>query len=73
MTSNAFRLPIPNVYGGNDDTAPIAIRGSATMANVILDTRSSALTVLPNVDDLTGPRRRQASCAIESSNEGPVQ
>jgi len=54
MTSSAIRMPISNVYGGGDYTAPIVIGSSGTTANVILDTGSSTLAVVPNVYDLTG-------------------
>ena len=54
MTDNALRVPISNVYGGGDYTAPIAIGSNGTTANVILDTGSSTLAVIPTVYDVTG-------------------
>ena len=54
MTNSALRVPISNVYGGGDYTAPIAIGSSGTTANVILDTGSSTLAVVPTVYDVTG-------------------
>jgi hypothetical protein len=54
MADNALRVPISNVYGGGDYTAPIAIGSSGTTANVILDTGSSTLAVVPKVYDVTG-------------------
>jgi hypothetical protein len=54
MTSGAIRVPISNVYGGGDYTAPIAIGSSGTTANVILDTGSSTLAVVPTVYDVNG-------------------
>jgi Eukaryotic aspartyl protease len=54
MADNALRVPITNVYGGGDYTAPIAIGSSGITANVILDTGSSTLAVVPKVYDVTG-------------------
>jgi hypothetical protein len=54
MTNSAIRVPITNVYGGGDYTAAIRIGSSGTTANVILDTGSSTLAVVPKVYDVTG-------------------
>lgn len=54
MPSSAIRVPISNVYGGGDYTASIAIGSAGTTANVILDTGSSTLAVVPRVYDVTG-------------------
>jgi hypothetical protein len=54
MADSVLRVPISNVYGGGDYTAPIAIGSSGTTANVILDTGSSTLAVVPTVYDVTG-------------------
>jgi hypothetical protein len=43
--STAIRIPISNVYGGGDYTAPIYIGSKNVVANVILDTGSSTLAV----------------------------
>ena len=56
MPSSAIRVPISNVYGGGDYTASIAIGSAGTTANVILDTGSSTLAVVPKVYDVTGDR-----------------
>jgi hypothetical protein len=41
----ALRIPITNVYGGGDYTAPILVGAKGQSANVILDTGSSTLAV----------------------------
>ena len=43
--TTAIRIPITNVYGGGDYTAPVYIGSKAKPANVILDTGSSTLAV----------------------------
>ncbi len=43
--TTAIRIPITNVYGGGDYTAPIYIGSKGKAANVILDTGSSTLAV----------------------------
>jgi hypothetical protein len=65
MTSSAIRVPISNVYGGGDYTAPIAIGHSGTTANVILDTGSSTLAVVPNVYDVTGDSDAQPTALAQ--------
>lgn len=45
----AIRVPITNVYAGNDYTAQIAIGSKQAPANVILDTGSSTLAVSSKV------------------------
>jgi hypothetical protein len=43
--NTAIKIPISNVYGGGDYTAPIYIGSKKAVANVILDTGSSTLAV----------------------------
>jgi len=45
MLKPPVRIPITNVYDGNDYTAKIKIGSQGTIANVILDTGSSTLAV----------------------------
>jgi Eukaryotic aspartyl protease len=49
MPDNAIRIPINNVKGGGDYTAEIRIGSQAATANVILDTGSSTLAVVPRI------------------------
>lgn len=42
------RIPITNIYDGNDYSAQIFVGSQKTVANVILDTGSSTLAVAPN-------------------------
>jgi hypothetical protein len=51
MAGTILRIPITNVYGGGDYTAPIAVGAQGSVANVILDTGSSTLAVVPRVYD----------------------
>ena len=44
-----FRIPITNVYDGSDYSAAIRIGSNGVPANVILDTGSSTLAVVPSV------------------------
>jgi Eukaryotic aspartyl protease len=59
MAGNTIRVPITNVYGGGDYTAPIRIGSSQVTANVILDTGSSTLAVIPRVYDVSGDSTAQ--------------
>lgn len=47
MAPMVLRIPITNGYGGGDYTAPIRIGSQGAVANVILDTGSSTLAVVP--------------------------
>ncbi len=49
--AQVVRVPITNIYGGGDYTAQIAIGSDQTVANVIMDTGSSTLAVVPKVYD----------------------
>ena len=51
MAATTLRIPITNIYGGGDYTAPITIGSQGAVANVILDTGSSTLAVVPRVYD----------------------
>jgi hypothetical protein len=51
MAPAILRVPITNVYGGGDYTAPIAVGSQGAVANVILDTGSSTLAVVPRAYD----------------------
>ena len=51
MAPTTLRIPITNVYGGGDYTAPITIGSQGAVANVILDTGSSTLAVVPGAYD----------------------
>jgi Eukaryotic aspartyl protease len=53
-TSAGLRVPITNVYGGGDYTAQIEVGSGQVRANVILDTGSSTLAVVPKVYDVRG-------------------
>jgi hypothetical protein len=46
-----LRIPIINVYAGGDYTAPITVGSQGAVANVILDTGSSTLAVVPGAYD----------------------
>jgi Eukaryotic aspartyl protease len=49
VTQTAIRVSINNVKGGGDYTGEIRIGSQGTVANVILDTGSSTLAVIPRV------------------------
>jgi hypothetical protein len=49
MPSAAIRIPISNVKGGGDYTGQIKIGSQGLVANVILDTGSSTLAVVPRI------------------------
>ena len=51
MAPTTLRIPITNFYGGGDYTAPITIGSQGAVANVILDTGSSTLAVVPGAYD----------------------
>jgi hypothetical protein len=59
MAGEPLRVPITNVYGGGDYTAQIKIGSGGTKANVILDTGSSTLAVIPKVYDVKGDTAAQ--------------
>ena len=44
-----IRIPITNIYDGSDYSAAIRIGSNGVPANVILDTGSSTLAVVPSV------------------------
>jgi len=48
-TAKTLRIPITNVFDGNDYSAQILIGSQKVAANVILDTGSSTLAVVPSV------------------------
>ena len=49
MTQTVIRVPINNVKGGGDYTGEIRVGSQGAIANVILDTGSSTLAVVPRV------------------------
>lgn len=49
--AKTLRIPITNVFDGNDYSAEILIGSNQVAANVILDTGSSTLAVVPSVYD----------------------
>ena len=49
MSQTVIRIPINNVKGGGDYTGEIRVGSQGTIANVILDTGSSTLAVIPRV------------------------
>lgn len=51
MASTILKIPITNVYGGGDYTASITVGSRGAVANVILDTGSSTLAVVPRAYD----------------------
>ena len=59
--AGAIRVPITNVYGGGDYTAEIAIGSGKVTANVILDTGSSTLAVVPKTYDVKGDETAKAT------------
>jgi hypothetical protein len=65
MAGQALRVPITNVYGGGDYTAQIKIGSSGTTANVILDTGSSTLAVIPKVYDVKGDTAATATALAQ--------
>jgi Eukaryotic aspartyl protease len=52
MARTVIRIPINNVKGGGDYTGEIRVGSQGTVANVILDTGSSTLAVIPRVYDI---------------------
>jgi Eukaryotic aspartyl protease len=52
MARTVIRIPINNVKGGGDYTGEIRVGSQGTVANVILDTGSSTLAVMPRVYDI---------------------
>ncbi|HBK89298.1 MAG: pepsin-like aspartic protease [Cyclobacteriaceae bacterium] len=53
MTKPSVRIPITNIYDGNDYTVRIRVGSQGRVANVILDTGSSTLAVTPSAYDPT--------------------
>jgi Eukaryotic aspartyl protease len=49
MTQTVIRVPINNVKGGGDYTGEIRVGSQGAVANVILDTGSSTLAVVPRI------------------------
>ena len=49
MAQTVIRIPINNVKGGGDYTGEISVGSQGAIANVILDTGSSTLAVVPHV------------------------
>ena len=49
MARTVIRIPINNVKGGGDYTGEIRVGSQGAVANVILDTGSSTLAVIPRV------------------------
>ena len=49
MAPTVIRIPISNITGGGDYTGQIRIGSQGVVANVILDTGSSTLAVVPRV------------------------
>ena len=64
------RIPITNVLDGCDYTARIAIGSGHAIANVILDTGSSTLAVLPCAYDGTGDTQLQATTQAQLLHYG---
>jgi len=52
MARTVIRIPINNVKGGGDYTGEIRVGSQGAVANVILDTGSSTLAVMPRVYDI---------------------
>jgi Eukaryotic aspartyl protease len=65
MAGTAIRVPITNVYGGGDYTAQIAIGSGRVTANVILDTGSSTLAVIPKIYDVKGDGTAKATALAQ--------
>jgi hypothetical protein len=61
MAANPLRIPITNVYAGGDYTAEIRLGSRQQTANVILDTGSSTLAVVPKVYDIAGDATKQTT------------
>jgi hypothetical protein len=61
MAGNAIRVPITNIFGGGDYTAQITIGSNKTVANVIMDTGSSTLAVIPRVYEAAHDTDMQAT------------
>jgi hypothetical protein len=59
MALKSIRVPITNIYDGNDYSAKILIGSNQTPANVILDTGSSTLAVKPSLYSGKGDRNLQ--------------
>jgi hypothetical protein len=59
MAPTVLRIPITNGYGGGDYTAPITVGSQGAVANVILDTGSSTLAVIPRVYDPSADKGAQ--------------
>jgi hypothetical protein len=47
--AKTLRIPITNIFDGNDYSAEVLIGSKKTPANLILDTGSSTLAVVPSV------------------------
>jgi hypothetical protein len=60
-----IRIPITNVYDGNDYTALLFIGSAKTPVNVILDTGSSTLAVKPSTYDATKDRHLEATALAQ--------
>lgn len=70
MASTTVRMPINNVYGGGDYTAPIMIGSQRAIANVILDTGSSTLAVVPRAYDPRSDTSIQATALAQDVTYG---
>ena len=64
------RIPITNVFDSCDYTARIAIGSAHAEANVVLDTGSSTLAVMPSAYDGTGDTNLQSTTIAQVAHYG---
>jgi hypothetical protein len=63
--TKTLRVPITNVFDGNDYSAQILIGSQSVAANVILDTGSSTLAVTPSVYNAVNDTDKQATALAQ--------
>jgi hypothetical protein len=69
-TNRVLRIPITNTKAGGDYTAEIAIGSEGTSANVILDTGSSTLAVVPTVYNPAADAKMQKTALAQNVEYG---
>ena len=70
MARTVIRIPINNVKGGGDYTGEIRVGSQGTVANVILDTGSSTLAVIPRVYDIDADKNVSFTSYAQAVNYG---
>ena len=72
MAQTVIRIPINNVKGGGDYTGEIRVGSQGDVANVILDTGSSTLAVVPRVYKIAEDKNVTLPPTLSWSRTGPA-